>query len=75
MRPLRSRGVVYYPYVEPAEDRGKPNSYSGIFWVLGRYDRPWGPECPIFGLVRYLSSRNTARKLALHEYLAKYGDK
>jgi deoxyribodipyrimidine photo-lyase len=18
------------------------NSYSGIFWVLGRYDRPWG---------------------------------
>ncbi len=32
-----------------ALDGRDPNSYSGIFWCLGRYDRPWGPERPIFG--------------------------
>ena len=44
-------------------DGRDPNSYTGIFWTLGRYDRPWGPERPIFGLIRYMSSANTARKL------------
>ncbi|MEM7676548.1 MAG: deoxyribodipyrimidine photolyase, partial [Myxococcota bacterium] len=29
-----------------ALDGRNPNSYSGIFWVLGRYDRAWGPERP-----------------------------
>jgi deoxyribodipyrimidine photo-lyase len=38
-----------------ALDGRDPNSASGIFWVLGRYDRPWGPERPIFGTVRYMS--------------------
>ena len=55
-----------------ALDGRNPNSYSGIFWVLGRYDRAWGPERPIFGKIRYMSSDNTARKLKLKEYLAKY---
>ncbi|MBN1854630.1 MAG: deoxyribodipyrimidine photolyase [Pirellulales bacterium] len=55
-----------------ALDGQDPNSYSGIFWVLGRYDRPWGPERPIFGKVRYMSSENTARKLQLNQYLADY---
>jgi deoxyribodipyrimidine photo-lyase len=53
-------------------DGRDPNSVSGIFWVLGRYDRPWGPERPIFGTVRYMSSENTARKLRLKKYLEKY---
>ena len=55
-----------------ALDGRDPNSYSGIFWCLGRYDRPWGPERPIFGTVRYMSSTNTARKLGVEEYLRKY---
>ena len=54
-------------------DGRNPNSYSGIFWCLGRYDRPWGPERPIFGTIRYMSSDNTARKLHVKEYLQKYG--
>ena len=54
-------------------DGRNPNSYSGIFWCLGRYDRPWGPERPIFGTIRYMSSGNTARKLDVKGYLAKYG--
>ncbi|MGE0609605.1 MAG: deoxyribodipyrimidine photolyase [Pirellulales bacterium] len=56
-----------------AVDGRNPNSYSGIFWTLGRYDRPWGPERPIFGTIRYMSSDNTARKLDVKGYLARYG--
>ncbi len=56
-----------------ALDGRDPNSYSGIFWCLGRYDRPWGPQRPVFGRVRYMSSRNTARKLRVAEYLERYG--
>ena len=55
-----------------ALDGRDPNSYSGIFWCLGRYDRPWGPERPIFGTIRYMSSENTARKLRLRQYLERY---
>lgn len=55
-----------------ALDGRDPNSYSGIFWVLGRYDRPWGPERPVFGKVRYMSSACTRKKLKLKKYLAKY---
>ena len=56
-----------------ALDGRDPNSYSGIFWVLGRYDRPWGPERPIFGKVRYMSSENTARKVSVRNYIESYG--
>jgi deoxyribodipyrimidine photo-lyase len=56
-----------------ALDGRDPNSYSGIFWTLGRYDRPWAPERPIFGKIRYMSSRNTERKLRLRKYLERYG--
>ena len=56
-----------------ALDGRDPNSYSGIFWVLGRYDRPWFPERPIFGVVRYMTSENAARKLTVREYLKRYG--
>jgi deoxyribodipyrimidine photo-lyase len=55
-----------------ALDGRDPNSYSGIFWCLGRYDRPWGPERPIFGTVRYMSSENTARKFRLKDYVRRY---
>jgi len=55
-----------------ALDGRDPNSYSGIFWVLGRYDRAWGPERPVYGKVRYMSSANAARKLRLKQYLEAY---
>lgn len=53
-------------------DGRNPNSYSGTFWTLGRYDRAWGPERPIFGTIRYMSSDNTARKLRVKEYIRRY---
>jgi deoxyribodipyrimidine photo-lyase len=55
-----------------ALDGRDPNSSSGIFWIFGRYDRAWGPERPIFGTIRYMSSENTARKLDVREYLTRY---
>lgn len=55
-----------------AVDGRDPNSYAGIFWVLGRYDRPWGPERPVFGTVRYMSSEHARRKLRLAEYLRRF---
>ncbi|MGE0641695.1 MAG: deoxyribodipyrimidine photolyase [Thermoanaerobaculia bacterium] len=56
-----------------ALDGRNPNSYSGIFWCFGRFDRPWGPERAIFGTVRYMSSASTARKLSLKGYLSRWG--
>ncbi len=55
-----------------ALDGRDPNSYSGIFWVLGRYDRAWGPERPIFGKIRYMTSENTAKKVKLKKYLERF---
>jgi deoxyribodipyrimidine photo-lyase len=55
-----------------ALDGRDPNSYSGIFWIFGRYDRPWGPKRPIFGTVRYMSSASTARKLKVSDYIDRY---
>jgi deoxyribodipyrimidine photo-lyase len=53
-------------------DGRDPNSWAGFAWVLGRYDRPW-PEREIFGMVRYMSSTNTAKKLRVREYMRRYG--
>jgi deoxyribodipyrimidine photo-lyase len=55
-----------------AIDGRNPNSYSGIFWCLGRYDRAWGPERPIYGKVRYMTSESTRRKLKVDDYIARY---
>jgi len=55
-----------------ALDGRDPNSYSGIFWILGRYDRAWGPERPVFGKIRYMSSSNTARKFHVTDYIERY---
>jgi deoxyribodipyrimidine photo-lyase len=71
--PRRALEVMIELNNKYALDGRDPNSYSGIFWVLGRYDRAWGPERPVFGKVRYMSSGNTARKCSLEGYLARYG--
>ena len=55
-----------------ALDGRNPNSYSGIFWCLGRYDRAWGPERPIYGKVRYMTSESTRRKYRVDEYIERY---
>jgi len=57
-----------------AVDGRDPNSYGGIFWVLGRYDRPWGPEREVFGRIRYMSSASTRRKLRVLDYVRRWRD-
>ncbi len=56
-----------------ALDGRDTNSVSGIFWCLGRYDRPWAPERPVFGTIRYMSSENSKRKWRLSKYLETFG--
>ncbi|MEW6432776.1 MAG: deoxyribodipyrimidine photolyase [Myxococcota bacterium] len=53
-------------------DGRDPVSWSGYLWVLGRYDRAWGPERPIFGKVRYMSSDNTAKKIRVKDFVRRY---
>jgi deoxyribodipyrimidine photo-lyase len=55
-----------------ALDGRDPNSYSGIFWVLGRYDRAWGPERPVFGKIRYMTSESTQNKFHVKKYIEQY---
>ena len=55
-----------------ALDGRNPNSYSGIFWCLGRFDRAWGPERAVFGKVRYMTSQSTARKYNVSNYLDQF---
>lgn len=44
-----------------ALDGRDPNSYSGIGWIFGKFDRPFYRR-PIFGLVRYMSLKAAAKK-------------
>jgi deoxyribodipyrimidine photo-lyase len=55
-----------------ALDGRDPNSYSGIFWTLGRFDRGW-PERPVYGKVRSMSTPSTRRKVKLKAYLRRWG--
>lgn len=56
-----------------AIDGRDPNSYSGIFWCFGRFDRAW-QERPVFGKLRYMTSESTRKKVKLKQYLSAYGD-
>ncbi|REL33289.1 hypothetical protein DYD21_10935 [Rhodohalobacter sp. SW132] len=56
-----------------AIDGRDPNSYSGIFWCFGRFDRAW-QERPIFGKLRYMTSNSTRKKVKLKQYLDTYGN-
>lgn len=55
-----------------AVDGRDPNSYSGIFWTMGRFDRGW-PEREVFGKVRSMTSASTRRKVRVERYLERWG--
>ena len=54
-----------------ALDGSDPNSYSGLLWCLGLFDRPFSPEQPIFGSVRTRSTDHHKKRLDLTSYQAK----
>jgi deoxyribodipyrimidine photo-lyase len=51
-----------------AYDGRNPNSYTGILWCFGLFDRPWFPERDVFGVFRYMSSDSTVKKLKMAPY-------
>jgi len=53
-------------------DGRDPNGYAGIAWaIVGKHDRAWGPERPIYGKVRYMSFASTSRKFNSKAYIAR----
>ncbi|HXI21115.1 MAG TPA: hypothetical protein VNH46_08525, partial [Gemmatimonadales bacterium] len=55
-----------------ALDGRDPNSYGGIMWIFGKFDRPFYRR-PIYGMVRYQSTRAAERKFDVKAYLRRYG--
>lgn len=68
--PARAYRTLEHLNNKYALDGRDPNSYTGILWCFGLFDRPWAPERRIFGRVRYMSSENTARKFKIASYLS-----
>lgn len=54
-----------------ALDGSDPNSYAGILWCLGLFDRPFTPPQPIIGTTRPRSTRAHAARLNLSKYTAR----
>jgi deoxyribodipyrimidine photo-lyase len=52
-----------------ALDGRDPNSYTGILWCFGLFDRPWASKRNALGQIRYMSSANTEKKFRLASYL------
>ncbi len=56
-------------------DGRDPNGYAGIAWAIGgKHDRPWGPERPVYGTIRYMSFASTSRKFDYRAYIEKWSD-
>ncbi len=51
-----------------ALDGRDPNSYGGILWCFGRFDRPFFRR-PVFGTVRYMSTRAARKKFDVAAYV------
>ena len=51
-----------------ALDGSDPNSYAGILWCLGLFDRPFKPEIPIYGTIRPRPTEAHARRLDMARY-------
>lgn len=57
-------------------DGRDPNGYTGLAWAIGgKHDRPWAPERPIFGLIRYMSSEGCRRKFDVNAYISNWSHK
>jgi deoxyribodipyrimidine photo-lyase len=71
--PEEAHEVLFYLNDRWALDGRDPNSVTGIQWIFGAFDRAWGPERPIFGTVRYMSSAAQKKKLHLRGWLERFG--
>jgi deoxyribodipyrimidine photo-lyase len=54
-------------------DGRDPNGYAGIAWAIGgKNDRAWGPQRPIYGMIRYMSFQSTSRKFDSRSYITQW---
>lgn len=63
--PEEAHAFLVRQHARYALDGRDPNTHAGVLWCFGKHDRPWAPERPVFGMIRYMSSESTARKLCL----------
>ena len=52
-------------------DGRDPNSYGGIHWIFGKFDRPFYRR-PIYGTVRYQSLKAAEKKFDVAKYVSRY---
>ncbi len=52
-------------------DGRNPNTYAGIHWTFGKFDRPFYRR-PIYGTVRYQSLKAARDKFDVSAYIARY---
>jgi len=51
-----------------ALDGNDPNSYGGLLWCLGQFDRPFTPEQPVLGSIRGRTTEIHAQRLDPERY-------
>lgn len=56
-----------------ALDGNDPNSYGGLLWTLGLFDRPFTPERPVTGRLRGRGTAEHARRLDIGAFAAAVG--
>jgi deoxyribodipyrimidine photo-lyase len=69
--PEEAHAFLIEQHAKYALDGRDPNTHAGVLWCFGKHDRPWAPERPIFGMIRYMSSASTAKKVRLKEIVAR----
>jgi len=53
-----------------ALDGNDPNSYGGLLWCLGQFDRPFPPPLPVIGTLRDRTTAIHAKRLKPQKYAA-----
>lgn len=54
-----------------ALDGNDANSYGGLLWCLGLFDRPFKPDRPVIGSLRPRSTKDHAKRLDMDAYAEK----
>ena len=67
--PEEAQAIAIYLNDKYSLDGRDPNGYTGIAWSLGGvHDRAW-KERPVFGKIRYMSSKGCRRKFDVDQFI------
>lgn len=54
-------------------DGRDPNGYTGVAWAIGgKHDRPWAPQRPVYGTIRYMNAAGLERKTQIRTYIRRF---